>query len=122
MKNNNSQTIANEVSSILTTSKRKPDEKESDRGAEFYNSIFRNFFKAKNNQHYSRYTDKVPSIAERVIRTIRDFLKKPVFEKGNPDCLSELPSVIKNYNNTKHHSTKLVLLINLVKNQMKNSV
>ena len=63
--------------------------------------------KSKNIQHYSRYTDKGASIAERVIRTVRNLLKKPVFEKGNADWLSELPSVIKQYNNTIHHSIKI---------------
>ena len=63
--------------------------------------------KTKNIQHYSRYTDKGPSIAERVIRTVRNLLKKPVFEKGKADWLSELPSVIKQYNNTTHHSIKM---------------
>ena len=62
---------------------------------------------SKNIQHYSRYTDKGPSIAERVIRTVRNLLKKPVFEEGNADWLSELPSVIKQYNNTIHHSIKM---------------
>ena len=107
LKNKYSQTITNEFSNILTTSKRKPLKLESDRGSEFYNSIFQNFLKSKNIQHYSRYTDKGPSIAERVIRTVRNLLKKPVFEKGKPDWLSELPSVIKKYNNTIHHSTKM---------------
>ena len=107
LKNNYSQTITNEFSNILTTSKRKPLKIESDRGTEFYNSIFQNFLKSKNSHHYSRYTDKGPSIAERVIRTIRNLLKKPVFEKGNADWLSEFPSAIKQYNNTIHHSTKM---------------
>ena len=107
LKNKYSQTIANEFSNILTTSKRKPHKIESDRGSEFYNSIFQNFLKLKNIQHYSRYTDKGPSIAERVIRTVRNLLKKPVFLAGNADWLSELPSVIKQYNNTIHHSTKM---------------
>ena len=107
LKNKYSQTITNEFSNILTTSKRKPLKLESDRGSEFYNSIFQNFLKSKNIHHYSRYTDKGPSIAERVIRTVRNLLKKPVFEKGKADRLSELPSVIKKYNNTIHHSTKM---------------
>ena len=107
LKNKYSQTITNEFSNILSTSKRKPIKIESDRGSEFYNSIFQNFLKSKNIQHYSHYTDKGPSIAERVIRTIRNLLKKPVFEKGNADWLSELPSVIKQYNNTIHHSIKM---------------
>ena len=63
--------------------------------------------KSKNIQQYSRFTDKDPSIAERVIRFLRNLLSKPVFEKGNADWLSELPSVIKQYNNTTHHSIKM---------------
>ena len=34
-------------------------------------------------------------------------MKKPVLEKGNADWLNELPSVIKQYNNTIHSSTKM---------------
>ena len=107
LKNKYSQTITNEFSNILTKSKRKPLKIESDRGLEFYNSIFQNFLKSKNIRHYSRFTDKGPSIAERVIRTVRNLLKKPVFLAGNADWLSELPSVIKQYNNTIHHSIKM---------------
>ena len=107
LKNKYSQTIKTEFSNILTKSKRKPLKIESDRGTEFYNSIFQNFLTSKNIQHYSIYTDKGPSIAERVIRTVRSLLKKPVFEKGNADWLSELPSVVKKYNNTIHSSPKM---------------
>ena len=76
LKNIYTQTITNEVSNILTKSKRKPLKKESDRGAEFYNSIFQNFLRSKNIHHHSRFTCKGPSIAERVIRTIRKLIKK----------------------------------------------
>ena len=107
LRNKYSQTITNEFSNILTTSKRKPLKIESDRGTEFYNSIFQNFLKLKNIHHYSRFTDKGPSIAERVIRTVRNLLKKPIFLAGNADWLSELPSVIKQYNNTIHNSIKM---------------
>ena len=41
-----------------------------------------------------------------MIRTVRNLLKKPVFEKRNADRLSELPSIIKQYNITIHNSTK----------------
>ena len=63
--------------------------------------------KAKNQHHYSRFTDKIPSIAERVIRTIRSLLKKPIFLAGIADWLCELPSIIKQYNNTIRTSTKM---------------
>ena len=107
LKHKYSQTITNEFSNILTTSKRKPLKLESDRGSEFYNTIFQNFLKSKNIQLYSRYTDKGPSIAERVIKTLRNLLKKPVFEKVKADWLSVLPSITNKYNNTIHHSIKM---------------
>ena len=107
LKNNYSRTITNEFSNILSTSKRSPLKTESDRGTESYNSIFQNFLKLKNKYHYSRFTDKGPSIVERVIRTIRILLKKPFFLAGNADWVSELPSVIKKYNNAIHHSVKM---------------
>ena len=53
LKNKYSQTITNEFSNILSSSKRKPLKIESDRGTEFYNSIFQNFLKSKSIQHYS---------------------------------------------------------------------
>ena len=107
LKNKNSQTITLEFSNMLTTSKRSPLKIESDRGKKWYNSVFQNFLKNKKIQHYARLTDKGPSIAERVNRTIRNLKKKPVFEKGNANWLSELPSVIKQYYNTIHNSIKI---------------
>ena len=107
LKNNYSQTITNEISNILTTPKRKPIKIESDRSSEFFNCIFQNFLETKKIQHYSRFTDKGPSIAEIVTRTVRSLLKKPVFEKGKADWLSELSSVTKQYNKTIHSSTKM---------------
>ena len=107
LENKYSQTITNEISKILTTSKRKALKIESDRGTEFYNSIFQNFLKTNFIHQYSRFTDKRPSIAQRVIRTIRILLKKPISLAGNADWLSELPSIVKKYNNTIHHSIKM---------------
>ena len=80
---------------------------ECDRGKEWCNSTFRNFLKAKSIHQYSRYTKKGPSKAERVIRTVRNLLKNPVLKKGNIDWFSELPSVIKKYNNSLHNSIKM---------------
>ena len=57
-KNNYSQTIINEFSIILTTSKREPLKIESDRGSDFYNNIFQNFLRTKNIHHYFRFADK----------------------------------------------------------------
>ena len=79
--NKNLRNLTSEFSNILTKSKRRPLKLEWDRGAEFYNSTFQNFLKSKNIHHYSTFTDKGPTIAERVIRTKRTSLKNPVFEE-----------------------------------------
>ena len=105
LKNEYGETITNEFSNI-TTSKRRPPKLESDRGSEWYNSVFQNFLKVKF-INFSRNTDKDPSIAECVIRTVRNLLKKPAFLAGNADWLNELSSVTKQYNNTIHHSIKM---------------
>ena len=107
IKNKYSQTITQDFSNILTNSKRKPLKIESDRRAEFYNSVFQSLLKNKNIHHYSSFTDKGPSIAERVIKTVHNLLKKPVLEKGKADWLSELSTVVKQYNNTIHHLIKM---------------
>ena len=80
---------------------------ESNRWSEFYDSIIQNFSKIKKIKPLSRFRDKGPSIAGRVIRTTLSSIKKPVIEKGNADWLSELPNVIKKYNNTIHKSTEM---------------
>ena len=51
MKNKNSKTITDEFLNVLSQSKRKPLEIESDRGGEYYISVFQNFLKSKNIHH-----------------------------------------------------------------------
>ena len=104
IKRKKSQTISNDFSNILTTSRQSPLKLESDRGKEWYNSIFRNFLKVRSIQHYSRFTDKGLPVVETMIKTVRNLIKKPVFERENADLLSELPSVFKKFKNTIHHS------------------
>ena len=119
LNNKNAQTTINGFSNTPTPSKRITLELESDRGAEIYNSTLQNFLKVKNIQQYSRFTDKRPSITERVRRTRRNLLKKPIFSAGNADWLSDLPLADKTCSNTIHNSRKR-LLLKLPKIQTKN--
>ena len=107
IKNKNSQTIKDSFENILLSSKRKPNNLESDRGKEFYNNIFQSLLKINNINHYSRYTDKGPSIVERFNRTITDMLKKPIFLNGDANWINILPTIINEYNNRIHSSIKL---------------
>ena len=101
------QTITDEVSNLINKSKRKPNLIETDDGKEFGNKTFNEFLKLNDIKRYSRYTNKGAVFAGRFNRTIRCLLKKPVFEKSIANWLDEIILVIKKYNNTIHHSTKM---------------
>ena len=107
LENKFSQSITDAFSEIIKSSNRKPSHLETDDWKVYVNKIFNEFLNNNNIKRYSRYTDKGAVIAERFNRTIRSLLKKPVFLAGNADWLSELPSVIKQYNNTIHSSIKM---------------
>ena len=107
LKNKNAITIKDSFENILISSKRKPNLIESDRGKEFYNNIFQDFLNRNNIKLYSRNSSYGAVFAERFNRTIRDLLKKIVFEQGDAKWIDILPTVTKQYNNRIHSSTKL---------------
>ena len=95
LKNKNAQTIKDSFENILISSKRKPNLIESDRGKEFYNKIFQDFLNKNNIKHYSRNTSLGAVFAERFNRTIRDLLKRPVFEKADGNWIDVIPIITK---------------------------
>ena len=103
----NAQSIKDSFENILISSKRKPGLIESDRGKEIYNNIFQDFLNKNNIKIYSRNSSYGAVFAERFNRTIRDLLKRPVFEKGDGKWIDKLPTITKQYNNRIHSSTKL---------------
>ena len=107
IKNKYATTIKEALEQIITTSKRKPNLIETDDGKEFANKIFETYLKSQNIKRYSRYTSKGAVFAERFNRTIRNLLKKPVFENGDANWIDILDSIINKYNNTIHSSTKM---------------
>ena len=107
LKSKNSQTIKDSFENIIISSKRKPNLIESDRGKEFYNNIFQDFLNKNNIKLYSRKSSYGAVLAERFNRTIRDLLKKPVFEKADGNWIDILPTITQQYNNRIHSSTKL---------------
>ena len=107
LKHKNAQTITNSFQKILINSDRKPNLIESDRGKEFYNTIFQNFLNNTNINLYARITSKGAVFAERFNRSIRDLLKRPVFEKCDGNWVDILPKITKQNFNRVHSSTKL---------------
>ena len=107
IKSKHAMTIKDSFENILISSKRKPNLIETDRGKEFYNNIFQDFLNKNNIKLYSRKTSLGAVFAERFNRTIRDLLKKPVFEKGDSNWIDIIPTITKQYNNKIHSSTIL---------------
>ena len=98
LKNQNAQTIKDSFENILISSKRSPNLIESDRGKEFYNNVFQDFLIKNNIKLYSRNSSYGAVFAERFNRTIRDLLKKIVFERGDANWIDVLPKKTKQYN------------------------
>ena len=107
LKNKNAQTKKDSFEYDLIKSKRKPNLIETDRGKEFYNNIFQDFLNKNNIKLYSGNSSYRAVFAERFNRTIRDLLKRPVFEKGDGNWIDVLQTITKQYNNKVHSSTKL---------------
>ena len=116
LKNKNAQTIKDSFENILKTSKRRPNLIESDHGKDFYNNIFQDFINKNNIELYSRNTSYGAVFAERFNRTVRDLLKKLVFEKSDGNWIDVLPTITKQYNNRVHSSTKLTPIQASLKN------
>ena len=83
LKNKNAQTMKDSFENIIINSKRKPNLIETDRGKEVYSNIFQDFLNKNNIKLYSRNISYGAVFAERFNRTIRDLLKKIVFEHGD---------------------------------------
>ena len=69
--------------------------------------MFQDFLNKNIIKLYSRNSSFVSVFAEKFIRTIRDLLKRPVFEKGDGNWIDVLPTITKQYKNRIHSSTKL---------------
>ena len=67
--------------------------------------MFKDLFK-KIIRRYDRYTSKGAVFAERFNRTIKDLLRKPVFEKSFANWLNWKNVIKKEHDITKHSTTK----------------
>ena len=69
--------------------------------------MFQDFLNKNNIKLYSRNTHLVVVFAECFYRTIRDLLKRPVFERRDGNWIDVLTTITKQYINRVHNSTKL---------------
>ena len=99
-------------------SKRKPILIEVDRRKELYNNIFQDLLNKNSIKLFSRNLSLGVVFAERFNRTIRDLLKRPLFERRDANWIDILPVKTKQYKNRVHSSTKLTpIQASLTKNE-----
>ena len=110
LKNKKVQSIKDSFEKIIISSRRSLNLIETNREKGFYNSTFQNFSINNNIIHYSRNTSLGAVFAERFNRTIRDLLKRPVFEVDQSNWINKIPTKTKQYNNQKYASSKLTTI------------
>ena len=107
LKIKNAQTIKDSFENILISSKRRPNLIESDCGKDFYNNIFQDVLNKNHIKLYSRNSSFDTVSAEKFTRTIKNLLKRSVFERRDGNWIDILQTITKQYNNRVHTSTKL---------------
>ena len=106
IRNKNAITKKDSFENTLITSKRKPNLIETGRGKHIYSKIFQNFSNNNNNKHFSRKSSLSAVFAERFNESIRDHLRRPVFEKSDGIWIDVLPIIKKQFTNRLHSTTK----------------
>ena len=78
-----------------------------DQGSEFYNKSFKDFLKINNIEMYSTYNEGKSVVAERFIRTLRNFIFKYMTATSKNVYFDVLDDIVNKYNNTVHRTIKI---------------
>ena len=99
--------VVDALSTILTSSGRKPINLHTDEGGEFYNAEFRRLMREKGVHHYSTYSVMKASIVERFNRTLKSAMWKKFSLRGSYTWTDILPRLLKDYNGSVHSTIRL---------------
>ena len=85
----------------------KPKKLWVDNGSEFYNKTFKKWLNDNNIEMYSTFNEGKAVVIERFNRTLKNKMFKYFTANGTYRYIDILSSLINEYNNKKHSSTKL---------------
>ncbi|KAL4090174.1 hypothetical protein QTP88_025073 [Uroleucon formosanum] len=105
LKSKTAKEVSSAMSKILI--KRKPKLLQLDNGKEFYNTTFDALMKKHNIHKYSTYSTMKACIVERFNRTLKEKMFKEFTARGSHEWISILPSLINEYNNSKHRTISM---------------
>ena len=86
---------------------RKPNKICVDQGGEFYNKLFKRFFKINNIEMYSPYNEGKYVVAEIFIRTLKNKIFKHMTAVSKNVYFDVLDDIVNKYNNTVHRTIKM---------------
>ena len=104
MKQKTGPQTAKALEKLFRTSKRRPQNLQTDDGKEFYNKHVAKVLKDRNVRHFSTAGDTKASVVERFNRTFKQRLYRYMTTYNTPSYLSALPSLVKGYNASFHRS------------------
>lgn len=82
-----------------------PKHLHTDKGTEFVNPTFKSLMQKYGINHYFTFSEKKAQMAERVIRTLKLWLNKEFYLRGNTRWYEILNDVVDKYNSKIHRST-----------------
>lgn len=104
LKNKSAAEVSNAFQGIITQNSRHPENLQTDRGTEFYNSEFKKVLSKYGINHYSTNSELKASIVERFNRTFKELLFRKMTEFNTNKWVSLLNNVLQQYNNRKHRT------------------
>lgn len=105
LKNKRTSTVAAAMENIFEEGKRVPKRIQSDKGLEFMGKEFQDLMKKYSIHHYSTYTIIKAGIAERVNRSLRNYIRRWQHERGTMRYVDHLQEIVRDYNENRVHST-----------------
>ena len=106
LKDKKGETVAQAFKTIFKEG-RKPQYIWTDKGKEYYNKHVKELLDKNKITLYSTENEEKSSVCERWNRTIKTKMWKQFTVQGNTQYLDMLPKLVKQYNNTRHSSTKM---------------
>lgn len=103
LKNKTGTEVAKAFETILAKG-RKPIQLQTDNGKEFYNKTMAAFLKGKKIHLFSTYGDDKASMAERVIRTLKQRIYRYLTLANTLRYENVLQAIVRGYNRSKHRS------------------
>jgi uncharacterized protein (UPF0147 family) len=111
LKSKSGETVAEAFKALYNHSNRVPKKIHGDKGREWYNSKVKQVFHELNILLYSTENETKSSIAERVIRTLKEKIEPKLtqqeLQSKAKSWLSILPEVVTDYNTSVHRTIKM---------------